>query len=731
MTSLAPNPKWRAFDDDGTPLTGGKVYFFEAGTSTPKDIFSDFGGTTHTNPVILDANGEADIWYGTGLYKVRLDRANDTTRWTVDNVSPGGSTTAVLQCVNNIAELRALDADSSKIVEVLGYYAPADKGGGLFYWDNTNTDADDAGVTIIPDSSPATGRWVRIFEGDVSIRDFGAVGDYIAAGIVNPTPTNNDGFIQAAYDYAFTNELAVSVPEGAYLLSNFLNVRVSTNGEVSGRIDSNLVWGDINWGVLAPANLDGSCFIWDNSTLVEADVYIRNPGAGDTQDVKFNRMTFYSLGGDTNVGGGILLENDITPTGTEFFFGFNQTFSDCRIVNFSKAIKIGSYNTWSIDDIHFVGCKQIVIAGDGGSTATNINVVNCVVDSCGTSADPFIELDNVIGFVLDRCAFELTSDVQIRKAVNMGLSFVDCYINNASLQSSSEFLTVSSTAGFNLENVTFYRCNSGGSMGDINPIQGANESTFIFYDTVFPEADVILGTDNVTLLQIGKTLIGVSGTGFINKYTDTSFQHTGLAFFLSTKERQIRTLTASSSDDESVSLSASDNANVLRTGKIEVFGNEHSGGAANVDITGGSGTNKGDINLTTSATKQVIVSNTDDSTSGTTGALISGGGIGAAKTIATSGSVIMDTIGGGLEIKEGTDARMGTDTVVNTAITTVANDTITASTRIFLTNQDSTSNTAGALEVESIKTSSPQNFKVRGVGNVGTTTFAWLLIESN
>ena len=78
------------------------------------------------------------------------------------------------------------------MVEVLGYYNPpssttntavsnnpADAGGGLFYWDASSTDANDDGVIIIPDSSPAAGRWYRVFDGPVSIAWFGAVGDYI------------------------------------------------------------------------------------------------------------------------------------------------------------------------------------------------------------------------------------------------------------------------------------------------------------------------------------------------------------------------------------------------------------------------------------------------------------------------------------------------------------------------------------------------------------------------
>lgn len=48
------------FDDDGNFLSSGKVYFYQAGTTTAKDTYSDSNkGATNTNPVVLDAYGRS------------------------------------------------------------------------------------------------------------------------------------------------------------------------------------------------------------------------------------------------------------------------------------------------------------------------------------------------------------------------------------------------------------------------------------------------------------------------------------------------------------------------------------------------------------------------------------------------------------------------------------------------------------------------------------------------
>jgi len=88
MATLVPYPKFQAFDINGDPLIGGKLYTYEAGTDTPLAVKTSYlGGSNQTNPVVLDSRGEADVWpVADQLYKFVLKTAADVTIWTVDNI---------------------------------------------------------------------------------------------------------------------------------------------------------------------------------------------------------------------------------------------------------------------------------------------------------------------------------------------------------------------------------------------------------------------------------------------------------------------------------------------------------------------------------------------------------------------------------------------------------------------------------------------------------------------
>jgi hypothetical protein len=86
MATLLPEGKQSFNNSAGAPLVGGKVYTYDAGTSTPRTTYADAAGTVpNTNPVILDTRGEATIFWS-GAYKVVLKDAADVTIWTVDNI---------------------------------------------------------------------------------------------------------------------------------------------------------------------------------------------------------------------------------------------------------------------------------------------------------------------------------------------------------------------------------------------------------------------------------------------------------------------------------------------------------------------------------------------------------------------------------------------------------------------------------------------------------------------
>lgn len=80
------------FDNNGVPLSGGLIYTYQAGSSTPLTTYTTNAGTTpNTNPIILDAAGRCsnEIWLQTGYsYKLVLQTSAGVTLQTLDNIYP-------------------------------------------------------------------------------------------------------------------------------------------------------------------------------------------------------------------------------------------------------------------------------------------------------------------------------------------------------------------------------------------------------------------------------------------------------------------------------------------------------------------------------------------------------------------------------------------------------------------------------------------------------------------
>jgi hypothetical protein len=77
-------------DSVGLPLVGGKIYTYQAGSSTPLDTFTTVNGNiANTNPIILGTDGRApdEIWLSNGYsYKFVIKTAGDVTIQTLDNL---------------------------------------------------------------------------------------------------------------------------------------------------------------------------------------------------------------------------------------------------------------------------------------------------------------------------------------------------------------------------------------------------------------------------------------------------------------------------------------------------------------------------------------------------------------------------------------------------------------------------------------------------------------------
>jgi len=206
------------FDDNGKPLSRGKLYFYETGSSTPKATYSNSSLTTeNTWPVILDADGrQPDVFFG-GAARLVIQSAAGVQIDDPDPVYPVQSTVTVVVgdeagvSVESWDDLMLIESDTDfSTCTLLGFYAPGDGGGGQFYWDSTSTATPNIGTVVQPTATVGAGRWLRVFdEGAVSVKWFGAKGD---------GATDVAAAFQGAFDYV--NSIGggvVYMPPGSYM----------------------------------------------------------------------------------------------------------------------------------------------------------------------------------------------------------------------------------------------------------------------------------------------------------------------------------------------------------------------------------------------------------------------------------------------------------------------------------------------------------------------------------
>jgi hypothetical protein len=174
--SLLGGAGWQFSDNNGSPLSGGLLYTYAAGTTTPQTTYTSVSGVTpNSNPVVLNAGGRVvgEIWLTQGQdYKFVLKNSADVTIGTYDNV-PG---------VNDPADIyAALAAPTGS--SLVGYLP--------------------AGTGAVATTVQAKLRQV------VSVKDFGAVGDGV---------TDDFDAMLAAWNYAYPIGANLYFPCGTYLV---------------------------------------------------------------------------------------------------------------------------------------------------------------------------------------------------------------------------------------------------------------------------------------------------------------------------------------------------------------------------------------------------------------------------------------------------------------------------------------------------------------------------------
>lgn len=151
------------FDNYGVILTGGKIYTYLAGTTTPAATYtSSSGSTAQTNPIILDSAGRVatgEIWLTSGLtYKFILKTSADVLIATYDNITGAND----IVYVNDSANISFIQAGTGAVTttaqtKMREWFSPHDFGAAGNSNDNGTTGTNDSAAFSLLEAQQTSG----------------------------------------------------------------------------------------------------------------------------------------------------------------------------------------------------------------------------------------------------------------------------------------------------------------------------------------------------------------------------------------------------------------------------------------------------------------------------------------------------------------------------------------------------------------------------------------------
>ena len=376
--SLSPNVKARFFiTGTNRPLAGGLLYTYLVGTTTPAATYSDNLGTPNTNPIVLDADGECDLYLDDSVnYRMILKNSAGVTQFDEDRVSSINS--AQLAALDATAALTAADRVQTGLDRV-----------------QTGLDRVQTGLDVIASESA---RDAALIQAGVYV-DEPTGRAAVADGVAFKVQGSGD---VAAYEYRRTNSsvsvLIATYPSKSYIDTKATKILQKTETWLS--MLHGITWSDgyLNAGV---PNGNTSYKSTDFIPVVAGDVYCTNiVFAGQSR-------TFYYDSAKAVVGSGVLLTSGASftvPSGTGIAYirlcttnaVYNQTVSPPTyppyIVHAASLDAAGGYypttaSTVTLDsqsDIDAItAIAKAVPSKITAITETTLNHINAATNSVG------------------------------------------------------------------------------------------------------------------------------------------------------------------------------------------------------------------------------------------------------------------------------------------------------------------------------------------------------------
>ena len=351
-------------DNNGNILSGGLIYTYSAGTTTPLATYtSNLGTTAQPNPIILDSAGRipgGELWLTTGYgYKFVTKDANDVLIGTYDNV-PSSAQPPITNDASSIAYEQGTNTSAGSFIVGVTYL--------ISFIGTTNfqligATSNTVGLHFIATgagSGTGTAQRSRTVQSklqeQISVKDFGAVGD----GITD----DSAAFIAAMNAVVANGPLnvkALFVPSGEYLI---------TQDNVLGQ------WNSINTSIYK--GVLGFALIGEGAR--NTTITLKNTGATD--------LYLYNNYSGTP---GVATNNSLQfPT----FTGITFNSTSLSTGNCYAFRPYGTPNGYPSQGFQFFNCGfnywKIVIWLDGNVNCSENTFFGCRVYGCGT----FFHQDN-------------------------------------------------------------------------------------------------------------------------------------------------------------------------------------------------------------------------------------------------------------------------------------------------------------------------------------------------